>query len=78
LGGKHVLFLDWFFDIHPCMQLPNTLGNILDENMKESDLYMPPCNDCNMSWYRDLSMFMHGPRSIPILLESLNGAKNFI
>jgi MoaA/NifB/PqqE/SkfB family radical SAM enzyme len=78
LGGNHVLFLDWFFDVHPCMQLSKTLGNILDENMKESDLCMPPCNDCNMSWYRDLSMFLHGVRSVPILLESLNGAKNFI
>ncbi|MDR2804006.1 MAG: radical SAM protein [Treponema sp.] len=78
LGGNHVLFLDWFFDIHPCMQLPKTLGNILDDGMKESDLCLPPCNDCNMSWYRDLSMFMHGMRSIPVLLESLSGAKNFI
>jgi MoaA/NifB/PqqE/SkfB family radical SAM enzyme len=78
LGGNHVLFLDWFFDIHPCMQLAKTLGNVLDPAMKESSLSMPPCNDCNMSWYRDLSMFMHGMRSIPILLESMGGAKNFI
>ncbi|MDR2343480.1 MAG: radical SAM protein [Spirochaetaceae bacterium] len=78
LGGNHVLFLDWFFDIHPCMQLPKTFGNILDDNMEEGGLRMPPCNDCSMSWYRDLSMFMHGMRSIPILLESLGGAKNFI
>jgi hypothetical protein len=60
------------------MQLSMTLGNILDAGMKESDLCMPPCNDCNMSWYRDLSMFMHGMRSIPILLESFGGARNFI
>ncbi|MDR0409902.1 MAG: radical SAM protein [Spirochaetaceae bacterium] len=78
LGGKHVLFLDWFFDIHPCMQLPETLGNILDGNMKESDLCKPSCNACNMSWYRDLSMFMYGIKSVPVLLESLSGAKNFI
>ncbi|MDR2445240.1 MAG: radical SAM protein [Spirochaetaceae bacterium] len=78
LGGNHVLFLDWFFDIHPCMQLPKTLGNILDAGMKESSLRMQPCNDCNMSWYRDLSMFMHGMRSIPILLESLAGTRNFL
>ncbi|MDR0683730.1 MAG: radical SAM protein [Spirochaetaceae bacterium] len=78
LGGNHVLFLDWFFDIHPCMQLPKTLGNILDPDMNEDCLRMPPCNDCNMSWYRDLSMFMHGMRSIPILLESLGGTRNFI
>ncbi|MDR0662892.1 MAG: radical SAM protein [Spirochaetaceae bacterium] len=78
LGGNHVLFLDWFFDIHPCMQLPKTLGTVLDPEMKESSLCMPPCNDCNMSWYRDLSMFMHGMRSIPILLEAMGGVKNFI
>jgi MoaA/NifB/PqqE/SkfB family radical SAM enzyme len=78
LGGKHVLFLDWFFDIHPCMQLAKTLGNVLDPAMKECDLRMPPCNDCNMSWYRDLSMFMHGMRSIPSLLEAVGGVKNFI
>ena len=78
LGGNHVLFLDWFFDIRPCMQLPKTLGSILDPDMNEGRLRMPPCNDCNMSWYRDLSMFMHGMRSIPILLESLGGTRNFI
>ncbi|MDR2097095.1 MAG: radical SAM protein [Spirochaetaceae bacterium] len=77
-GGNHVLFLDWFFDIHPCMQLPNTLGNILDDGMNESALRMPPCNDCNMSWYRDLSIFMYGIRSVPILMESLSGARNFL
>jgi hypothetical protein len=60
------------------MQLQKTLGNILDEGMKEGDLRMRPCNDCNMSWYRDLSMFMYGARSIPILMESLGGSRNFI
>ncbi|MDR0383175.1 MAG: radical SAM protein [Spirochaetaceae bacterium] len=79
LGGRRVLFLDWFFDIHPCMQLPRTLGNILDRGMRESRLDMPPCTDSNMSWYRDLSMFMQGPRSVPVLLESLGGGvKSFI
>ncbi|MDR3356895.1 MAG: radical SAM protein [Spirochaetaceae bacterium] len=78
LGGRHVLFLDWFFDIHPCMQLPLTLGNILDSGMKESGLRIASCNACNMSWYRDLSMFMYGVRSLPVLLESLGGTKNFI
>jgi MoaA/NifB/PqqE/SkfB family radical SAM enzyme len=78
LGGNHVLFLDWFFDVHPCMQLPKTLGNILDDSMTEADLCMPPCNDCNMSWYRDLSMFLYGPRSIPVLLETAAGVKNFL
>jgi hypothetical protein len=60
------------------MQLQKTLGNILDEGMREGDLRMMPCNDCNMSWYRDLSMFMYGARSIPVLMESLGGSRNFI
>jgi MoaA/NifB/PqqE/SkfB family radical SAM enzyme len=67
-GGTHVLFVDWFFDVRPCMQLPNVLGNIL--TMKEKDLHRPACNDCNMSWYRDFSTFFQGLRSIPILFEA--------
>jgi MoaA/NifB/PqqE/SkfB family radical SAM enzyme len=67
-GGTHVLFVDWFFDVRPCMQLPDVLGNIL--TMKEKDLHRPPCNNCNMSWYRDFSTFFQGLRSIPILFES--------
>jgi MoaA/NifB/PqqE/SkfB family radical SAM enzyme len=73
LGGKHVLFVDWFFDVHPCMQLPNVMGNIL--TMKESDFKMPACNDCNMSWYRDFSAMLHGLKSIPVWLQSLEGFK---
>jgi MoaA/NifB/PqqE/SkfB family radical SAM enzyme len=68
-GGRHVLFVDWFFDVRPCMQLPQILGNIL--TMEESALSMPACNNCNMSWYRDFSMFFHGARTIPVWLEAL-------
>jgi MoaA/NifB/PqqE/SkfB family radical SAM enzyme len=68
-GGERVLFVDWFFDVRPCMQLPQIVGNIL--TMDEKDLHLPACNDCNMSWYRDLSMFFHGLRSIPVFIESL-------
>jgi MoaA/NifB/PqqE/SkfB family radical SAM enzyme len=67
-GGTHVLFVDWFFDVRPCMQLPDILGNIL--TMKEKDLHRAPCNNCNMSWYRDFSTFFQGFRSIPILFEA--------
>ncbi|MDR0585646.1 MAG: radical SAM protein [Treponema sp.] len=67
-GGTHVLFVDWFFDVRPCMQLPDMLGNILA--MKEKDLHRKPCNNCNMSWYRDFSTFFQGLRSIPILFEA--------
>ena len=73
LGGTNVLFVDWFFDVHPCMQLPNLMGNIL--TMKMKDFKMPPCNQCNMSWYRDFSALLHGPKSVPVWFESLEGFK---
>jgi len=71
LGGTNVLFVDWFFDVHPCMQLPRVLGNIL--TMEEKDYKMSPCNECNMSWYRDLSAMFHGLKSVPVWFESLEG-----
>ena len=69
LGGTHVLFVDWFFDVRPCMQLPDVMGNILA--MEEKDFCREPCNDCNMSWYRDFSAFLQGFKSIPVWLEAL-------
>ncbi|MDR1961397.1 MAG: radical SAM protein [Gracilibacteraceae bacterium] len=75
-GGTRVLFVDWFFDVHPCMQLPQVLGNIL--TMQENDLRRPACNDCNMSWYRDFSMLHGGPRSIPALWEAVTGNRGLI
>ncbi|MDR1439211.1 MAG: radical SAM protein [Clostridiales bacterium] len=68
LGGKRVLFVDWFLNVHPCMQLATSLGNIL--TMDEKDLDIESCNACNMSWYRDFSMLFNGWRSIPALIES--------
>ena len=73
LGGTNVLFVDWFFDVHPCMQLPNVLGNIL--TMEEKDYKMSPCNECNMSWYRDFSAMFHGLKSVPVWFESLESFK---
>ena len=73
LGGKNVLFVDWFFNVHPCMQLQKVLGNVL--TMEEKDYNLPPCNDCNMSWYRDLSTMLHGLKSIPVWFESLEGIR---
>jgi MoaA/NifB/PqqE/SkfB family radical SAM enzyme len=67
-GGNRTLFLDWFLDIHPCMQLPKVLGNMLE--MELSDLHTETCNDCNMSWYRDFSSCF-GLGGIPILLDSI-------
>jgi len=75
LGGTRVLFVDWFFDVRPCMQLPNVLGNIL--TMEEKDFYMSPCNDCNMSWYRDFSAMLQGVKSLPVWMEALEGFKAF-
>jgi len=73
LGGTNVLFVDWFFDVHPCMQLPHVMGNIL--TMEEKDFKMSPCNECNMSWYRDFSAMFHGLKSVPVWFESLEGFK---
>ena len=73
LGGTKVLFVDWFFDVHPCMQLPHTLGNIF--SMEEKDYQMRPCNECNMSWYRDFSAMFHGIKSIPVWFESMENLK---
>jgi MoaA/NifB/PqqE/SkfB family radical SAM enzyme len=75
-GGTRVRFVDWFFDVRPCMQLPNVMGNIL--TMDEKALGRPPCNDCNMSWYRDFSMFFHGLRSVPVWADSLLYSKDVI
>ncbi|MDR0293954.1 MAG: radical SAM protein [Oscillospiraceae bacterium] len=68
-GGRRVFFVDWFFDLYPCMQLAKPIGNLFE--VGESDLRMPACNACNMSWYRDMSMFFNGPRSIPVLFEAM-------
>ena len=73
LGGTKVFFVDWFFDVRPCMQLPTVMGNIL--TMEPKRFSLPPCNDCNMSWYRDFSAMLQGPKSIPVWLESLEGFK---
>ena len=73
LGGTRTLFVDWFFDVHPCMQIPKVLGNLL--TMKAADYKMSPCNECNMSWYRDFSAMFHGIKSIPVWMESLEGFK---
>ena len=68
-GGEHVLFVDWFCDVRPCMQLEYVIGNMA--TIEERDLNLHPCNKCNMSWYRDFSTFFHGLRSIPAIIESV-------
>lgn len=68
-GGYRVLFLDWFFDLYPCMHLGKKIGNLWD--LEKSDLKKIKCNACNMSWYRDFSVYFHGFKSIRPIYESL-------
>jgi len=75
LGGTRVFFVDWFFDVRPCMQIPTVMGNIL--TMEEKDFRMPPCNDCNMSWYRDFSTMLQGLKSVPVWAQSYEGYKTY-
>ena len=72
LGGSRVMFVDWFCDVRPCMQLPQVLGNIL--TMTKDDFKTPACNNCNMSWYRDFSTFFYGVKSFPIYWESITSS----
>jgi MoaA/NifB/PqqE/SkfB family radical SAM enzyme len=74
LGGSRVMFVDWFCDVRPCMQLPQVLGNIL--TMTKDDFATAACNKCNMSWYRDFSAFFHGVKSFPIYWESITSANS--
>lgn len=73
LGGNRVMFVDWFCDVRPCMQLPQVLGNIL--TMTKDDFATTPCNQCNMSWYRDFSTFFYGVKSFPIYWEAVKYSK---
>jgi MoaA/NifB/PqqE/SkfB family radical SAM enzyme len=77
-GGRRVLFLDWFFRLHPCMQLPDTLGPGDIFAVQDRDLDTPPCNRCGMSWYRDLSAFFHGARSFPLIREALQDGMDYM
>ncbi len=67
------MFVDWFCDVRPCMQLPQVLGNIL--TMTKDDFETVACNKCNMSWYRDFSAFFHGVKSFPIYWESITSSR---
>ncbi|MCL2092598.1 MAG: radical SAM protein [Treponema sp.] len=71
LGGKKVFFVDWFYNVHPCMQISRVLGSIFD--IKAEGFKNPSCNQCNMSWYRDFSAMFQGLKSIPVWMQSLEG-----
>jgi MoaA/NifB/PqqE/SkfB family radical SAM enzyme len=75
-GGYRVLFVDWFFHVHPCMHLADNYGDILD--MKENDLRKKGCDACNMSWYRDMSIYFNGIKSIRPILGLFGVLKKFI
>jgi MoaA/NifB/PqqE/SkfB family radical SAM enzyme len=72
LGGNRVFFVDWNFDTFPCMHLPNSLGKIDELNLK--DFKKKKCNQCNMSWYRDFSMYFQGLNSLDIIAEGIKDA----
>lgn len=72
-GGDRVMFVDWHFDVRPCMQLPDVLGNMLE--MSAADLRTESCNECNMSWYRDFSVLFAGARSLPAWREVAREAR---
>jgi len=70
-GGNKVLFVDWFFNVYPCMHLSKSLGPVFGLNKKK--LLKTKCNKCNMSWYRDFSVYFHGLKSVKPLINSLRG-----
>jgi hypothetical protein len=51
------------------MHLPNPLGSLWE--LTNKDLKMIKCNQCNMSWYRDFSMYFHGLKSLRPIYESM-------
>jgi MoaA/NifB/PqqE/SkfB family radical SAM enzyme len=69
LGGYRVVFVDWNYNVYPCMYLGKSLGKIFDLTRK--DFKKVPCNECNMSWYRDFSTYLHGLRSLKPVLAGL-------
>lgn len=68
-GGYRTLFIDWNFNVYPCMHLANHMGDVL--KLKKSDFKKIPCNKCNMSWYRDFSVYFHGLKSIIPLVKEI-------
>jgi MoaA/NifB/PqqE/SkfB family radical SAM enzyme len=69
LGGYRSFFVDWTFQVYPCMCYEKSMGNIL--TMKKKDIKRTSCNSCNMSWYRDFSIFFQGFKSLSPLFHEL-------
>ncbi len=71
LGGNKVMFVDWFGTLYPCMHLDRPLGMVLE--MRKGDLVKnASCNQCNMSWYRDFSIYLNGAKSILPIIKAFS------
>jgi MoaA/NifB/PqqE/SkfB family radical SAM enzyme len=69
MGGYRIMFIDWNLQVYPCMYLPDSMGNVL--SLHSRDFTIRHCNQCNMSWYRDFSIFFQGIKSIGPVLSRL-------
>lgn len=68
LAGYRTMFIDWNLKVYPCMYLPDSMGDVL--SLRPGHFKKLKCNQCNMSWYRDFSIFFQGLKSIrPILYQ---------
>jgi MoaA/NifB/PqqE/SkfB family radical SAM enzyme len=68
-GGNRVLFVDWFFNVYPCMHLADKLGTVF--GLDKQKLLKKQCNDCGMSWYRDFSIYFEGAKSLKAFIGSI-------
>ncbi len=75
LGGYRSFFVDWTFQIYPCMCYEKSMGNIL--TMNKNDIKKRSCNLCNMSWYRDFSIFFQGFKSLVPLFHEIKRIATF-
>ena len=51
------------------MHLNQKLGNIFE--IEKKHFWKQTCNRCNMSWYRDFSIYFQGIKSLPVFIELL-------
>ncbi|MEJ2665302.1 MAG: radical SAM protein [Spirochaetia bacterium] len=75
LGGYRSLFVDWKFQTFPCMFFEKSMGDVLE--LKKKDIKKTSCNLCNMSWYRDFSIYFQGLKSVVPLFKELGRIASF-